>query len=107
MAAEDIKSLQAQIVELRLRLEQQGEAMASLTKHYVEQQIAQVLKGRLPSPEVTDWATMECEKSKQRKKDWRELFMHSLKIGSAATAAFLCVAVWEAFKARLHIGGDK
>ena len=103
----DDHSLQEQIVSLRLRMDQQGEAMAALVRHYVENEIATVLKGRIPSKEVTDWATLEYEASKQRKKDWRELFMHSLKIGSAAAAAFLCVAVWEAFKARIGNGGEK
>lgn len=104
---EDVQSLKEQMVTLRLRLDQQGESMAALVKHYVENEIATVLKGRIPTKEVTDWATLECERSKQRKKDWRELFMHSLKIGSAAAAAFLCVALWEALKTRLHVGGDK
>lgn len=105
--SDDVSHLRAQIVELRLMISQQGEAMAALTKHYVETEVANVLKGRIPSIEVTDWATLECEKSKQRKKDFKELFMHSLKLGTAAAAAFLCVAIWEAFKARLHIGGDR
>ena len=98
---EDTKSMQEQIIALRLRIDQQGEAMAALVRHYVEHEIATVMKGRLPSPEVTDWATLECEKAKQRKKDWREIFMHSLKDGSAATAAVICVALWEAFKAKI------
>lgn len=104
---DDIQHLKAQVVELRLMISHQGEAMASLTKHYVENEIANVLKGRIPSKEVTDWATLEYEASLQRKRDWRDLFMHSLKLGTAAAAAFLCVAIWEAFKARLHVGGDK
>lgn len=104
--SDDISHLKAQIVELRLMISQQGEAMASLTKHYVEHEIANVLKGRIPSAEVTDWATLECEKAKARKKDFKDLFMHSLKLGTAAAAAFLCVAIWEAFKARI-VGGDK
>jgi hypothetical protein len=96
--SDDTDTLQAQIVTLRLRIDQQGEAMAALVRHYVEQQIQTVLKGRLPTPEVTDWATLECEKAKQRKKDFKELFMHSLKLGTAATAAFLVMAVWNEFK---------
>ena len=98
---EEAKSMQEQIVALRLRIDQQGEAMAALVRHYVEHEIATVMKGRLPTSEVTDWATLECEKAKQRKKDWREIFMHSLKLGSAATAAVICVALWEAFKAKI------
>jgi hypothetical protein len=98
---EEAKSLQEQIVTLRLRIDQQGEAMAALVRHYVEHEIATVMKGRLPTSEVTDWATLECEKAKQRKKDWREIFMHSLKLGSAATAAVVCVALWEAFKSKI------
>lgn len=105
--SDDIQHLKAQVVELRLRIEQQGEAMASLTRHYVEHEIATIMKGRLPTAEVTDWATLECEKSKQRKKDWRELFMHSMKLGSAAAAAFLCMAIWNEFKDRVTNGGGK
>jgi hypothetical protein len=105
MQDDDIKNLQAQIVEMRLRIEHQGEAMAALTKHYVEHEIATVLKGRIPSKEVTDWATLEYEKAKERKKDFKDLLMHSLKLGSAATAAFIVVAMWEAFKAK--VTGEK
>lgn len=104
--SDDIQHLKAQIVELRLMISQQGEAMAALTKHYVEHEIQSTLKGRLPSAEVVEWAAAECERSKARRKDFKDLFMHSLKLGTAAAAAFLCVAIWEAFKQRV-VGGDK
>jgi hypothetical protein len=51
--SDDTDTLQAQIVTLRLRIDQQGEAMAALVRHYVEHEIANVMKGRLPTPEVT------------------------------------------------------
>lgn len=101
---EDIKSLQEQIVSLRLRIDHQGESMAALVRHYVENEIQTVLKGRIPSKEVTDWATLECERSKTRKKDVKDLVMHSVKMSSAAAVAFFLWALWEGFKAKVTGG---
>ena len=100
-ATDDIRDLQAQIVTLRLQLDQQASNMASLVDHIVRKEVSAVVGDRLPTAEVTRWATEECVRAAARKKDYKELFMHSMKLGVAATGAFFIMAMWEALKARL------
>lgn len=103
--ADEIRALRAQIVEMRLRIDQQGEANAALIRYQVEQEIARVMMGRLPTAEVVEWATRAMVQSEARRKDYRDLAMHSLKLGTAATLAFAALLLWEGLKSRLPWGG--
>jgi len=98
---DDIANLREQIVTLRLRIDQQGEAMAALVDHMVRKEVKAQIGDRLPTEEVTRWATEEAQKAKDRRKDFRDLFMHTLKFGTLAAIGFLCIAAWEEFKTRI------
>ena len=96
--------LQRQIVELRLRMDQQQDSNAASIDFLVKREIATVMGDRLPPPDVTAWAVAEYEKAKQRTKDYRDLVLHSAKFGAAAALAFFAMAVWETVKAKLTGG---
>lgn len=99
--ASEIVSLQAQIVELRLRLDQQGEANAALVRWMVEQEIARVMKSRLPSEEAVIWLEAAAQRASLRAKDYKDLWMHTFKLGTGIAAGWIVLALWEDFKSRV------
>ena len=96
--------LQRQIVELRLRMDQQQDSNPAAIDYLVKREIGELMGERLPTREVTAWAAAEYEKAKQRTKDYRDLLLHSAKFGTAAALAFFAMAVWETVKAKLTGG---
>ena len=95
------KELQEQIVELRLRIEQQGEAMAALTKHYVEQEVAKTIGGKLLPEKVATWCIEEHAKALARAQDWKDLFKDVFRFGTIAAVSFVALAIYESVKKKL------
>lgn len=98
---DEVAELKEQIVTLRLRIDHQGEAMAALVDHMVRREIAAQMGDRLPTEEVTRWATEQAQSWKDRRKALKDVVLHTVKFGTLATIGFLCYAAWEEFKTRV------
>ena len=56
---------------------------------------------RLPTKEVTAWATSECVRAAARKRDIRDTLLKWVQFSSYAVIGFVALAIFEAIKAAI------
>ena len=96
----DQADLQAQIVTLRLRLDQLADSQAAIIEHLVKREVG-MIAGRIPRHEHLEWLEKAIESDKTRKRAFGDMFMHAAKMGLTATLAFLAMSAWELIKIKL------
>ena len=100
-AADDIRELQRQIVELRASIEMAHQREAALIEYHVAREISSKCQGRLPSAEVLAWCERGYQASLDRAKSMREVILHTVKLSAWSGLAFLVWSVWETVKAKV------
>jgi hypothetical protein len=93
--------LQRQIVELRMRMEQQAEAQAALIEHAVSRAVDAKMGGRSLTEAEREWVRSSVEKAGEHKKMRGAIFLHLLQWGIGGSVGFLLWSVWESLKLKL------
>lgn len=97
-----VNSLQRQIVELRMQLDQQAQGHAALIDHTVSRAIDAKLGGRALTEEERDWVRQSTKDAGERKKIRSALVLHIMQWGIGGTVGFLLYSAWEGFKKELQ-----
>lgn len=95
------RSLQEQIVQLRLQLENMATAQATMIDYTVAKTVEREVGERLPPAEHTRWLAERYDEAQRRKRARDDLLVHLLKLGSAGMLGFMAWALWEAIKAKV------
>ena len=96
-----IESLQAQIVELRMRLEQQGATSAALLDHAVANAVAAEMGGRQFTDIEHGWVRSAAADAAERKRVRSALVLHVLQWFVGGAVGFMLFSAWESVKASL------
>ena len=94
-------TLQRQIVEMRLRMDQQAEANAALMDHAAQRAIAAALGGKQLTEDEREWVRNSFKAETERKRVRSELVLHVLKWGVGGSVGFMLYSAWEQVKASL------
>ena len=94
-------SLQRQIVELRLRMDQQAEGNAALMDHAAQRAVTAALGGKQLTEDEREWVRKSSQAESERKKIRSDLVLHVLKWGVGGSVGFMLYSAWEQVKASL------
>ncbi len=94
-------SLQEQIVQMRLRLDQQAEAHAALIEHAVSRAVDAKLGGRSLTEAERDWVRDAAAQAAERKKMRSAVLLHILQWGVGGSVGFLLYSAWESIKRKV------
>lgn len=97
-----VASLQTQIVEQRMRMEQQAEAHAALIDHAVARAIEARFGGRSLTEDERDWVRDAAKDSAERRKVRSAVLLHVLQWGIGGTVGFILYSAWESIKAKVR-----
>jgi hypothetical protein len=90
--------LQAQIVELRLRLDQLAEGQAALIEHVTRREVQHALRDAVPTPdELRELREMLRQRSRRREL-LHDVAVHLAKWGAGGVVGFVFYSVWERLK---------
>lgn len=98
--AAKIDSLQGQIVELRLRMDQQASTNAALLDHAVAKAVAAEMGGRQISEAQHQWIASGTLDAAERKRVRSALVLHVLQWGVGGAVGFALFSAWEQVKAQ-------
>jgi hypothetical protein len=101
VSSEDHADLQRQIVELRMRMEQQAEAQAALIEHAVSLAVDAKTGGRPLTEAERDWMKEASAAAVERKKIRSAVLLHLVQWGVGGSVGFLLWSAWENFKFEL------
>jgi len=91
-------SLQEQIVELRMRLEQQGEGQAALIEHVARREVQHALKDAVPTPDELRRLREMLDAQAKRRAVIHDVMVHLAKWGGSGVVGYIAFSVWEQFK---------
>lgn len=95
------RTLQEQIVALRMQIETMSSTQATLIEHFVVKAVAAEVGDRLPPEEHTRWLADQYAAAQERRRQRNELALHLLKLGIAGCIGFILWATWEATKSKI------
>ena len=98
-----VASLQTQVVELRMRMEQQAEAHAALIDHAVARALEAKLGGRSLTEDERDWVRTAAKESAERRKVRSAIVLHVLQWGVGGAVGFVLYSAWESLKAKVRM----
>lgn len=93
--------LQRQIVELRMRLDQEREANAALLEHLVGRAVDARLGGRTMTEQEAQWVKEGAAQAAERKRMRSAVVLHVLQWGVGGTVGFLLYSAWESIKRKV------
>jgi CHASE1-domain containing sensor protein len=94
--------LQRQIVELRMRMEQQAEAHAAVVEHAVSRAVDAKLGGRSLTEAEREWVRDAAAKAAEHKKMRGAVILHLVQWGIGGSVGFLLYSAWESIKAKVR-----
>ena len=99
---EEIKSLQRQVVEMRLQISQQAEAHAALIDHAVQRAVDAKTGGRSLTEAERDWVRTAAADAAERKRMRSAIFLHLLQWGVGGTDGFMLYSAWQSCKRKVQ-----
>jgi hypothetical protein len=102
VSSDDHADLQRQIVELRMRMEQQAEAQAALIEHAVSRAVDAKTGGRSLTEAERDWVREAAAGAAERKKMRSAVLLHLVQWGIGGSVGFLLWSAWESLKLKLN-----
>lgn len=98
-----VDSLQRQIVELRLRLDQSTEANAALMDHAAQKAVDAKIGGRSLTETERDWVRISSKSEDERRRMRTDIATHVIKWGVGGTLGFIAYSAWESIKAKVRM----
>lgn len=94
--------LQMQIVELRMRIDQQGEAQAALLQHTARREVLHALGRQALTDDELSFIREECKARARKKQMIHDIMVHLAKWGAGGAVGFIAFSLWESFKGEVR-----